>query len=215
MTPMGIIARNKYSLLLVSCMLIIVTAPIKGNTWITMLTLTFNILAGLVTIHGRTNRHAMAIRFIGITTILFQGVNLLFESELMADSLPLFYISYFIIISFTVYRDIYKAVEIDIEMIAAVFCGFIMLGLLTSFTFGVIESLVPNSFSGLSNDGRPFPDLVYFSFISLLTIGYGDMSPVTDMAKTASIVAGLIGQFYTVFVTGIVIGKFLSGNTRS
>jgi hypothetical protein len=208
------IERHKYSLLLASCLLIIVTLPIKENNWITTLTLIFNVVAGLNAIHKRTQRLATIIRIIGVATILLQFINHLVDYEIIGQILTLLYILYFVTISFTVYHDIYRADHIDVEMIAAVFCGFIMLGLLASFTFVIIESVDPNSFTGLSDDSRHFDDLVYFSFISLLTIGYGDMSPVTDLAKTTSIMAGLIGQFYTVFVTGIVIGKFLSGRTR-
>ncbi len=53
-------------------------------------------------------------------------------------------------------------------------------------------------------------NLNYFSFITLLTIGYGDITPVTLIAKRAVMMMGLVGHFYTVFVTSIIIGKYLS-----
>jgi len=49
----------------------------------------------------------------------------------------------------------------------------------------------------------------------LLTIGYGDMAPQTDVARVTTICVSLAGHFYTVFVTGIVIGKFISGRTKT
>lgn len=53
-------------------------------------------------------------------------------------------------------------------------------------------------------------NLNYFSFTTLLTIGYGDILPVSLVAKRAVMLVGLAGHFYTVFTTSIIIGKYLS-----
>ena len=76
-----------------------------------------------------------------------------------------------------------------------------------------VEILDPGSFSGfaadqLNNEGNG-NDLMYFSFITLLTIGYGDILPVSQFARNAAIVIGLLGQFYLVIVTGVVVEKYI------
>jgi len=53
-------------------------------------------------------------------------------------------------------------------------------------------------------------NLNYFSFTTLLTIGYGDITPVSLVAKRAVMLIGLAGHFYTAFITTIIIGKYLS-----
>ena len=55
-------------------------------------------------------------------------------------------------------------------------------------------------------------NLNYFSFTTLLTIGFGDIAPLSLIAKRAVMFIGLLGHFYTVFVTGIIIGKYLTAN---
>jgi voltage-gated potassium channel Kch len=52
--------------------------------------------------------------------------------------------------------------------------------------------------------------LLYFSFITLLTIGYGDMVPLTPIAQKTTIFIGLSGQMYLTIITAIVVGKFLN-----
>ena len=111
--------------------------------------------------------------------------------------------------SIRVYKDIYKAKDIDREILAAVFCGFIYIGFLASFLFIAVEAMEPGSFSGMVDSIALFDNFIYFSFVTLLTIGYGDMVPLTPLTKTLVVILGLIGNFYTVMVTAIVIGKFL------
>ena len=99
-------------------------------------------------------------------------------------------------------------------------CGYICIGLVGFFICMAVELLEPGSFSGLPTiDLNPESNrdgLVYYSFITLLTIGYGDISPVTQLARNASILIGLMGQFYLVIVTAVVIEKYIrhSGKTE-
>lgn len=215
------IRTHQYSILLFSCLLIIVTSPFVRESRVAFLlnavTLAINIVAGLVVIGNRQSLKAKIIRAIGYATLGMQLFSLLsiLPGDLISKITPVVYIIYFTAISVIVYADIYRARQIDGEMVAAVFCGFIMLGLLTSFIFTLVEIFEPYSFSGIEGQFNTFDNLVYFSFITLLTIGYGDIAPQTDLSKVITICVGLAGHFYTVFVTGIVIGQFLAGKKLS
>ena len=125
------------------------------------------------------------------------------------------YILYFLTISFKVYIDIYKTRDVTSEMISAVFSGFIMLALISGLIFSMIEISAQDSFSNLSQGIQKHQDLQYFGFVTTLTIGYGDITPLTVTAKKATILMGLLGNFYTVFVVGIVIGKFLRSENKN
>ena len=61
-----------------------------------------------------------------------------------------------------------------------------------------------------SNEIQAKPDnLLYYAYITLLTIGYGEIVPVTAIAQKAAILVGLIGQFYMVIITAVVIEKYI------
>jgi len=67
-----------------------------------------------------------------------------------------------------------------------------------------------NCFKGIEA-GKPaehFIDLVYFSSITLTTIGYGDITPNAHVTKLLAAFFGIIGQFYFVVLVGILISKF-------
>jgi voltage-gated potassium channel Kch len=120
------------------------------------------------------------------------------------------YLLYFLIVSYQLFRELLLGYELGIETISAAFSGFILIGTVTSIIFVTMDS--SGAFKG-PGEAISYSDFLYFSFVTLLTIGYGDIVPVTDIAKKAIILIGLIGHFYTVFVVGIVIGKFLKKST--
>lgn len=121
------------------------------------------------------------------------------------------YMAYFIITTVEVFRQILLARKIDLNMIAGSFCGFIMLGILGSFLLTIIEEGNPGAFSGIrvGSFNDTFQDLIYYSFVSILTIGYGDILPVSQTARKASMLLGIVGYFYNIFVIGITIAKFM------
>jgi len=77
-----------------------------------------------------------------------------------------------------------------------------------------IELIHPNSFCGLALTSTSpkaiTEELMYFSYISLTTIGYGDILPITPLARKAAILIGLVGQMYLVVITAIVVGKYIN-----
>ena len=51
--------------------------------------------------------------------------------------------------------------------------------------------------------------LLYYSYITLLTIGYGEIFPISPVAQKAAILIGLVGQFYFVIITAVVVEKYI------
>jgi voltage-gated potassium channel len=113
------------------------------------------------------------------------------------------YMFYFMLISHQIYIDLMQQKDLGIEMISAAFSGYILLGTVFSALF--ITMGYSGAFKGPDNIANS--DYLYFSFVTLLTIGYGDITPVTEIAKKVVVLLGLMGNFYTVFVIGIIIGK--------
>jgi hypothetical protein len=109
-----------------------------------------------------------------------------------------------------VYSYILRAREVTISVVAAVLCGFIMLSLIGGYFFIIIEVFQTGSFRNLNEGTGGISDLIYFSFITVLTIGYGEITPYTSLAKNAVVFFGLLGHFYSVVVIGVIIGKYIS-----
>ncbi len=191
------------------------------DTYVTPIFFVVNILAGTLLISKKKKLHGFFI-ILFITTI----VVVLFSSYLVTEEKVYRYIEFAILFSFycfvtyEIIVQVWQSTKVNRGVILGLMCGYICIGLVGFFICMAVELLEPGSFSGLPTiDLNPESNrdgLVYYSFITLLTIGYGDISPVSQLARNASILIGLMGQFYLVIVTAVVIEKYIrhSGKTE-
>jgi len=90
-------------------------------------------------------------------------------------------------------------------------CAYLLLGYAWTFAYSVIEELQPDSFVSIGSDmpadlvGRVM-QLRYFSFVTLATVGYGDIVPVSASARTVALIEAMLGQFYLVALVGRLVG---------
>ena len=117
--------------------------------------------------------------------------------------LSIFYFNTLLVVLFV---DLYRAKSMGIESIFAVFSGFILLCIAFAFIIMYLHGIDQEALTGITYPGA-FSEYLYFSFITMLTIGYGDISPATELARKAVLFAALIGHFYTVFITALIIGR--------
>jgi hypothetical protein len=122
-----------------------------------------------------------------------------------------FYIIFYTFIFWEVMRQITLTKEVQLNVVIGSFCGYLLLSMMVVFCFVLVEVVLPNSFHGLGNDlASQYNQLVYFSFITLTSIGFGDIYPINDSSRLAVAFFGMLGQFYMVAVVGIIISKFTS-----
>jgi hypothetical protein len=100
-----------------------------------------------------------------------------------------------------------RARTITRDQIYAGVCMYIMLGFAFGTLFYLISMLDPRSFAAneelLARGDRP--DLMYFSFVTLATLGYGDITPRTNIARSLAIVEALAGMLYiAIFMARLV-----------
>jgi len=92
--------------------------------------------------------------------------------------------------------------------------GYLILGLLFSMAVSRLEFLQPGAFSCPADENGSFQakfyDQLYFSFITMGTVGYGDLLPKTPFAKSLSTLIGVSGQLYVAIIISMLIGKFSS-----
>ncbi len=119
---------------------------------------------------------------------------------------------FYIIVTLEIIRQVWRAKIVDKNVILGLISGYIALGLIGSLLCLSIEMVSPGSFSGITDTSTGVADtgnMMYFSYITLMTIGYGDILPITLLAKKATILIGLIGQFYLVIITAVVVAKYI------
>lgn len=207
---LDIIEKRKYMILLVSFLILIF-----GNTFTEdyqifgIVNIYQNLLAGLLVFQNKKR-----LRYIILGIILISIALDLFSNHFSPTQTKtghtILYLIFFSIVVAEVYTKVLTVKEVSTEMLAAALCGFVMLCQIATLVFYQIDIYSPHSFSNTGEGGSILVNLNYFSFTTLLTIGFGDIAPLTLLAKRAVMLIGLLGHVYTVFVTGIIIGKYIS-----
>jgi len=95
------------------------------------------------------------------------------------------------------------------DVLAGALASFIMAGLAFAVVYGVIEARLPGAFVAPGLEPAAFPDLVYFSFVALLTIGFGDVTPVAPLARAVVLFEGLFGVMFTTIVMAALVAGYL------
>jgi hypothetical protein len=87
-----------------------------------------------------------------------------------------------------------------------------MAGMSFALVYSVIETRWSGSFAVPGGRGAAFPDLVYFSFVTLMTIGFGDVVPATGPVRAVTLLEGLFGVIYTTVVLATLVAAYLGQN---
>ncbi|OSY88563.1 hypothetical protein WH52_07405 [Tenacibaculum holothuriorum] len=124
------------------------------------------------------------------------------------------YFFFYIVVTWHIIKQVWAEKQVDKKVILGLMSGYISLGFLAFFLFLTIELWSPGSFAGTLLDPEQafnirMDSLMYYAYITLLTIGYGEIVPITPMAQKAAILIGLVGQFYIAIITAVVIEKYI------
>jgi Ion channel len=101
--------------------------------------------------------------------------------------------------------DFRKQGEISLHTMFGVLCIYLLIGSMFAFAFGVVDSLGSKPFFAQHATGNPH-NLLYFSFSTITTTGYGDLTAGTDVGRSLAIAEALTGQIYLVTVVAAIVG---------
>ena len=175
----------------------------------------FNLAAGLLFI---SYNKLLTRLFLGLFVIALGvfGFNFLGRPEQLG---PLEYVRlavyflFYIVVTMEIVKQVWRARRVSRNVIMGLMSGYIAIGLVGFFLFLTIEIVHPGSFGGLligeASVESKIDSLLYYSYITLLTIGYGEIYPASVVAQKAAILIGLVGQFYLVILTAVVVAKYI------
>jgi hypothetical protein len=96
--------------------------------------------------------------------------------------------------------------EVNAQSVTGAICVYLLFGMLFLFLYGVIATLGSGPFFAQGTDGTRSIRL-YFSYVTLATLGYGDYTPATGIGRTLAIFEGISGQLYLVTVVAVLVSR--------
>lgn len=143
------------------------------------------------------------------------GSSMIYRQESQTNvlfRLMIFFV-FHIVVTWNIIKQVWQAKFVNKNVILGLMSGYVSLGFLAFFLFMSIELTHPGAFKGIlldTEDMVTFSEaILYYSYITLLTVGYGEIVPAIPIAQKAAILVGLMGQFYLVIVTAVVIEKYI------
>jgi hypothetical protein len=108
---------------------------------------------------------------------------------------------------------VFRTRNVTGNVVAASLCVYIIIGILWAHLYLILDVIEEgrDSFANLSpGEEQKRSELVYFSFVTLTTLGYGDVTPVTRYARSAAMVEAIVGQIYLVVIVARLVALRLT-----
>lgn len=118
----------------------------------------------------------------------------------------------FSFLNFILLRALIREEFFTIKSILGAMSGYLFLGLIGVVVFEIVYYLDPTSLSGIVPENNY--SFYYFSFITITTLGFGDVVPTSAISQSVAILLTISGQFYLTVVVALFVGKFMSHNFK-
>jgi hypothetical protein len=206
--------RHRYSILFYSLLFILVAVPVlnlfKSGVVLIESLLAANMLAAIMPVNlGKSRPIVLTVMFV---------VWLARPLALWLDHRTLSVITFGIwtLIGLTAaaaaLRYAFRATTINAEHVYAALSAYLLAGLYFGLLYWVLEQLRSGAFNASGNFSRM--TAVYFSFVTLATLGYGDITPRTDVARSVAILEGVGGQLFLAVLVARLVSLYSTKTKR-
>lgn len=210
-------ALDRYFILLVAILMTIVaiaTVPPEGWGAVAIVTLqAFTALLAVSTSDSRPMtrrvvRIVVAVAFLSVTGAAVFGTE---PTGHVAYSLMMLVLV--AVVPFAIARRLFSHERVTLETVIGALCIYLLIGLFFVVVQSSYQREVGEFFA--SGPAKQPSDFVYFSYVTLATVGYGDLTPGPAMARMIAIMEALIGQLYLVTVVAVLVSNLSRGTANS
>lgn len=136
------------------------------------------------------------------------GIELL-PGRVLALALAL---AFYVYAAGSITAHVLKAEDVTLDTLFGAASIYLLLGFVWTLGYMLLERLQPGSFSfasGSTSMGAPtLADFVYYSFVTLTTLGYGDIAPVTARARSLAVLEAIIGVLFVALLIARLVGMY-------
>jgi hypothetical protein len=210
--------RRRYAILFYSLLFTIAFIPVTTATQsrvpLIKALLVANLVAAALSTMTRKMRRALFGSAIAVFLLVYP-VELIFNVNLLTGGLGLWSVTAAVAAGNAVVFAI-RARRVDSEHLFAALSAYLLAGLVFGVIHYVLERAVPGSYAV---NGVPLlvafdiSEAVYFSFVTLATLGYGDIVPTSEAARSIAIVEAIIGQLYLAVMIARIVSMYVPRNS--
>jgi len=225
-----VIQRSRYLLLLIALSVLLIAYPFWSRDVVGLAT--FDIMLWGVLLGGLWALHrnpgllrialALAVTAFAMNVVTYQvPIHEVVLVSCLLDLVLLLFVTAIIL------SHVVEEGKVDADRIFGAICGYLLIGLSWALIYGALDLVQPGSFDlgkvpavptglGASDPAPHFADMdpmIYYSLVTLSTLGYGDIVAVTRAARSLSALEAIVGQLYIAVVVARLIGlRILTGS---
>jgi voltage-gated potassium channel len=118
-----------------------------------------------------------------------------------------------------IFKDIFFGDRITSEQIFGSVCAYLLIGLMFSSIYGFLFLVNREAFAfsdalanylTINHEDQNFGIFTYFSFVTMTSLGYGDMAPISEMARTLAWIQAVLGQLYLAITVAALVGLHIA-----
>lgn len=202
--------------------------PAFVEEWDILLTLLLSLLliTGVFTIQRNpTLRYTVVVVLVAGLMVRWLSYFYAEQSTALVLTSHVLIAAYMLLLGGIAVETVLRRKKINHDTILGAICGYLLLAFVFAYIYEIIVTVLPGAFSGLEpasasnvpgSSGMDTHSLLYFSFVTITTTGYGDITPVHPIARTLAVLEALAGQLYLAgFVARLVgiLGKDTDSTT--
>ncbi|MCB1117087.1 MAG: hypothetical protein KDK50_00745 [Chlamydiia bacterium] len=163
-------------------------------------------------------QHTKAVTWIivllGVPALVCNFLMFFYEDFIYTTLFYLLTFGFIMVCSGSIISKVLLNARVTMETLRGVVCVYFMIAFGFAFLFVMIEYVVPGSFvldpeaRNFYNHTRILSEMMFFSFVTLLSIGFGTINAIKDVAQTFTIIEGIIGQFYVAILVARLLGIY-------
>ena len=215
--------NNNFSYLLIALLVFLIGVPIAIDlelfSFEVLRAISYSALLaiGLWSLRSSGRAFSAAIAFV-IAGIVLNLLFAYYKQEMLQVYSTMALLAFLFLATGTAMKQIAVENNISANRIVGAICVYLMLGVIWALSYGLLEVIIPGSFGGLTEETATLswsPDWIYFSFVTLTTLGYGDVLPLTFFSRTLAYFEAIVGQFYLAVLVAGLVGAYLTENQGS
>jgi hypothetical protein len=215
------LSDNRFAILLGAIVVLLLVAPalqhLQGGRLLGWMFGAAIPLAGIYSV-GDSRRHmfvAIALVIPAVAaTIVREGV----DSPLVWWISLLFPFAFYAYATWVIGAKVFRSPEVTADTLAGAACVYMLLGVLWWILYKAVLWTDPAAFAGAgwadASTTTRHQDLMYLSYVTLTTLGYGDVTPVSAQARSLAIVEAVTGVLYMAIVIARLVGLYMARLVR-
>lgn len=198
---------NNTLLLIFSFFLIFLVPILPESSQNTVYNVLFSFIffLAILSLQGKARKRLLVVAIIAFVT---EWIAEIFQMNVLRYISSITNIIFFQVIVARLIFQIANNKKVNSGVILESVNAYLLLGLMFTFLVAILHLYNPDSFSNTGSKEIDFQHFIYYTFVTLSTLGYGDIIPQEPLSRSLSILISVSGQLYIAIIIAMLVGKF-------